>query len=308
MTMAINRLDQAGIERELGTAAADLLLKRIRGGEAGHKGVRFEHFFAAHRVARLAKNYLANGEDATVEWQAHAFVDDVVVRRDARTSFKGYQLKNSANVSWTAGDHPIQDDFILQKRMCDAEGYTDVRLRLVCADQDMAATLKANMPDQLSTFGGAFRFPYAPVVLPVLLGNDWLVEDFGYLSRAGRPTAIEAQQIAALLIGAVAVLGNKAEVSTIIAKVREVSPTLLRALGSDDDARAQLLPEMVTLMDGWSDFTYGIIKGFLTWAAFGGTTSGTLSFDCFDPKFAKWQQTIIATKPQNFEDVEGVFT
>lgn len=170
----ITRLDDAGIKGLLGDAALEHMRRRVRGGEAGHKGVRYEHFFAAHRVARLARKYLEKGEDAIIEWQSPAFVDDVVVRRDGRRSFKGYQLKNAQRVSWTAGDVPMMEDFAAQRAVCHAEGYQDIRLRAVCSNTEVAQSMRDTVPPAIADYSKAFQFPYGPVVLPVLGDHGWL--------------------------------------------------------------------------------------------------------------------------------------
>lgn len=98
-TMPINRLNKAAIAGVVGEEAAKRLTRKITGGQSGQKGIRYESFFGAHRVARLIRKLVEHHQDAAVEWQSDGFIDDFVVRRDYADSFKAYQLKNSPTVT-----------------------------------------------------------------------------------------------------------------------------------------------------------------------------------------------------------------
>src|SRR5207249_3788634 len=137
------------------------------------KGYRYETLFGAHRIARLLRRYIDHGEDAMVEWQSEGFVDDLVVRRDARTSMKAYQLKNAHATTWS---EEIEGDFASQYRLSDAEGYTDIRLRLVCSDAQAVAALNP-VPAAIAEFSHAFYFPWNPAILAVLIGHPWMAQD-----------------------------------------------------------------------------------------------------------------------------------
>ena len=282
--------------------------RRIRGGNAGHKGPRYEHFFAAHRVARLARKLFASGQDATIEWQAEEAVDDIVVRRDELQSFKGYQLKNTEQVSWTAGNPSIADDFILQRTLSEADGYQDIRLRLVCANPDVSRQLQEAVPERIGHFSKAISFPYGAVVMPALKEHPWLAEDFAFLSRKEDADLSETLSVAAVLAGAVWSLGNTMTVSQVLSQARQMSPQMLRVMPAEEaQAEAALRPELAALMNSWPDFSYGIIRGFLRWSAFSSRMEGILSMSCTDPKFAGWQQAVITASPASFEAIEGVF-
>ena len=165
----IVRLDASGVEALVGATAFARLRAKARGGFNNFKGSRFEQFFGAHRVARLGQKFLADGSDSIVEWQSDAFIDDLVVRSDESRSFKGYQLKNAAQVSWTADDGAIAGDFANQHLLCQREGYTDIRLRLVCSHEDLAIELQEAVPEPISPFSRAIFFPYQEPLLPLLV-------------------------------------------------------------------------------------------------------------------------------------------
>jgi hypothetical protein len=306
--MPVTRLDNAGLIALLGEPAIANLHNKHRGGEAGLKGPRYEQLFGAHRIARLLRKLIDQGVDAFVEWQSNAFVDDFVVRRDEACSFKGYQLKNAQQVSWTAGAPSIADDFANQHSICANEGYEDIRMRLVCSSETEVAKLQNNVPGGIAPFTKAFHFPWHPSVLEIIRLNPWMGEDFGYLSKNPQPSQIETEQVAAVLMGAWDVKAPSACVSSVLDKARHMSPTLLRTRQPDHEAEAMLSPEFAQILNGLPDFQYDIRRGFLRWSAFGNTTAGALSFDCFSDQFASLQEHIVNLHPTTFEQIEGVLT
>lgn len=304
MDATISRLDDISLEKLVGVSAFNHLKAKNLGGTNNFKGGRYEEFFGAHRIARLARKLITEQEDSAVEWQGDCFVDDFVVRRDSRASFKGYQLKNAASVSWTSGT--IATDFKLQHNVSIAEGYTDVRLRLVCSDQSVVQALKKSVPSTISGFSKPTYFPYEERVMQLLWTHSWMVDDFGFLSKKEHPTKIDAQEVASVMMGAWSAKAPKANVSEVINQARDMSPTIMRSVKSDEDAKLRLLPEFVSALHSLPDFSYDIMKGFMRWSSMGGSTTGVLSFDCFHEKFVKLQRHIVGLSPKSFQDIEGV--
>ena len=304
MVAAISRLDSKSLGALVGLDAFKHLKAKNLGGTNNYKGGRYEEFFGAHRIARLAKKLITRHEDATVEWQSDCFVDDFVVRRDSEASFTGYQLKNAAAVSWTLGT--IANDFKLQHSVSTAEGYADVRLRLVCSHQSVVSALKTSVPNEIAGFSRPMYFPYDEQLMKVLWAHSWMVDDFGFLSKHEHPTKADAQQVASVMMGAWSASAPKANVSDILNQARDMSPTIMRSVQSDEEARSRLLPEFVSALQAMPDFTYDIMKGFMRWSAMSGSTTGVLSFDCFHEKFVKLQRHIAGLSPKSFQDIEGV--
>jgi len=305
-TMSIKRLDEQQIADLIGGAAFRRLQNRERGGEANFKGNRFELLFGVHRVAELARNWLATGKDHVIEWQAGGVVDDYVVRHDESYSFNAYQLKNTQSVSWTNGNPSISDDFSLQYKLSEAEGYRSIGLQLICSNRDTAEALKSSVPNEISAFSTAAYFPYRDPLFPMLFEHPELWIDFAHLSKNEHPQKIEVQQVVSILIGAWETAGPKATVSEVFQWCRNTSPTIFRSERSDEEAEAQLLPELRATLQGLPDFEYKISRGFMRWVAMNRTTSGVLSFDCFSENFIGWQKHIVALHPRSFEDIEGV--
>lgn len=304
-TSTIARLDATAIGDLLGKDAVANLTAKTRGGQSGFKGFRYEDLFGVHRIARLSKKLIEEGKDAFVEWQSTAFVDDFVVRRDEERSFKGYQLKNSPSVSWTTGAPSIAADFERQYTVCVAEGYTDIRLRLVCSNGETVTALTNSTPEPIAAYSRSFWFPYTEKLLQLLSEHDWMTEDFAYLSRSEAPNRMEVNQVVGILVGAWALKAPRALVSEVIAQARDVSPTLLRSMRPDTEAADALSDEVRTILGNIADFRYAIMRGFLHWSALGDSTKGVLSFDCFTEKFQVWQRHLVQSKPRTFQELEG---
>ncbi len=301
----INRFDDANIESLFGAQALTRLQNQSRGGTNGKDGSKYELFICAHRVARLARKYILTGEDAIIEWQSQGFVDDVVVRCDDKLSIKAYQLKKSKSASWTAESNKIESDFRDQERLSKAEGYTDVRLRLVCSNEKLATKLANKIPSSIAAFSKATFFPYDAHLQLLFKDYRWLNDDFGFLSKHKSPTKIDAEHVAIVLLGALTALPPSAKVSEILELARTTAPTLLRSFESDQDAYGKIWLATKVILDSILDLKYEIVRGFLSWADASGTTTGVLSYDCFDSKFDRFQISIVRIKPRSFSEIEG---
>jgi hypothetical protein len=302
----VSRLTSEQRAELVGKDAETLLANRHMGGGNGTKGSLYEQFFAVHRLTRLSRKWLELQEDALVEWQADGFIDDIVVRRDPRNSFKAFQLKNSPTVSWTAGEHSIQEDFALQHTVSSAEGYEDIRLRLVCSDEGRAGKLAASVPENISAYSSAFFFPFHESPRLTLLECGWVADDFAYLSRHDDPDPIEIANVASVIMGAWALAPSIVKVSDVIDKARSTSPTIIRTLVPERPIEQLLLPETSLILGRIPNFQYAVIRGFLRWSA--GRDTGTLSFDCYSSDFATWQATLAQSNPTTFEQIERMLT
>jgi hypothetical protein len=303
----VKRLDQQQIAAVVGENALERLHRRRRGGNANFKGNRYELLFGAQRIAELVREWLSTDLDHEVEWQAGGFVDDYVVRHEETCVFRGYQLKNAQFVSWTQGDTSIQEDFALQYKLSSEEGYQAIGLQLVCSNKDTAQALKSSVPQAISAYSTASYYPYQEQIFPMVFECPERWADFAYLSKHERPRKIDVEQVVTVLIGAWEITGPRAKVSDVFRRSRDTSPSIFRSERSDEEAAAQLLPELRHTLAELPDFSFSISRGFLSWSAMSQTTSGVLSFDCFSDKFNAWQKHIVSLHPQSFQDIEGVF-
>ncbi len=97
------------------------LSNKHRGGKANAKGNSFENHFAVHQIAKYL-NKEADHNDTTFSTQIEAFVDDFLIRHSTDDYECYHQLKDVERLSWTSGEHPIKDDFLLQYALSQTSG------------------------------------------------------------------------------------------------------------------------------------------------------------------------------------------
>jgi hypothetical protein len=300
----IRRISEEQLEQLVGREAVELRTARHRGGTAAARGYDYEQLFITHRVARLLMKLETTGIDATLEAQANEFVDDVVVRRDSDRCVKAYQLKNTSSVSWSAEDAAISRDFQLQAAVCEHEGYTRTRLRLVCSDKNRVAALVETLPPAISGTSKPIYFPHGEKWQSLIDEHSWMRDDFAFLSRKAEPSHMDCAEVASVITGAWALLKPVASVRGVFEQARKTSPTVLRPLETGEDAASRVRAEVREILDRIPGFNYAIVRGFLTWSLNPGATSGILKFDCFDPEFDRLQDEILQRNPATFEEIE----
>lgn len=141
--------DKATIEAVLGAQAATYAGNKNRGGRNNAKGATYESYFAAARLASLMAKALAagdNGADTWVQEQQLCFVDDLIVDQPGERRFS--QLKSGAATSWTGGDHPIGDDFRMQRSL-DQVLAINGAYELVVPTAEQRVALAADKPDDV---------------------------------------------------------------------------------------------------------------------------------------------------------------
>jgi hypothetical protein len=156
------------IKQICGDNAATYARNKNRGGRNNAQGSTFENYYAAARAAHELASALERDDDGTathLESQQLCFVDDLIIDKPDERRLS--QLKSGAT-SWTAGDHPIADDFRLQKQL-DLALAIAASYELVVADADQRDALAASRPDDIDV--DVVRFAYAPEV------DDFLAEN-----------------------------------------------------------------------------------------------------------------------------------
>jgi hypothetical protein len=126
-------------------------------------------------------------------------------------------------------------------------------------------------------------------------------EDFGYLSCNGVST-MDAEHVANVLLATWMRHNRQGSVTDLINYARGFSPTVIRPLRSDEDAKRQLEEELRQILDAIEGFHYEITRGFLCWTVTG--LQGRLPFDCFDRRFEGLQQRLIEKAPRTLDDIE----
>lgn len=132
---------------KLGWNKLKKLKNQTRGGESNEKGGRHERYFA---VFQLAKHFpVALRADVTINHQAEAYVDDLVVINKSEGTKFSYQLKDSATVSWR-GKRGIVGYFT-QQHILDAEyhGIPAAITVLVLGNKKAFDKLSSNIPKEI---------------------------------------------------------------------------------------------------------------------------------------------------------------
>lgn len=167
------------IQAVCGASAANYAQNKNRGGRNNAQGSTFENFYAATQAARVLADALDQddgGRGIFLQSQQLCFVDDLII--DWPHARRLSQLKSGA-ASWTAGTHPIADDFRMQKALDEQLGM-NARYELVVSDQARRDALDKSRPDDIEV--DVVRFAYADEVDAFLAENPGLVAAIDRLS------------------------------------------------------------------------------------------------------------------------------
>lgn len=290
------------IERHFGAEEVKYVRKKNAGGASNQKGTFYEDFFAAHRVAILARRYLETGEDPFLKGQIVGFVDDLVINLSSQGRHCAYQLKNSENVGWERGPRPIATDFLNHFSLARSLGYNDIKLSLVTSSEDCWRRLR-EPPESIRPYSSCDHFPCDEKIHRLLSWSIDLRNDFGFMSKRENCSVVDSEQVAKALMGAWAFNGRAGYVTGLIEQARAMSPTIVRPLKGDGDAEARLAVDAKRVLDNVEEFRYSIVRGFLSWSAAG--TEGVLGYDCFDGRFLQFQKWLVEKSPKSFDDIEG---
>jgi hypothetical protein len=302
------QVDEQLIRDLLGDDSLSYLRRKHVGGASGAKGVRYEDVFAAVQIAESARLKGANCGEVTLEAQAALhFIDDLVVS-DAGTSRRSYfQLKNTANLSWNAGKHPIAEDCAYQGRLCQAKGEIASECIVVTAEKQVAEQLAELIPAEIRSFTRVQWFPWEES--PTLLCERWLPEfsALAWLSKHETPTFQDVADVLGILLGQWVMLGGPVTALDVINAARHTSPTLIRPLVSNEEAMHILSEDFKMVLAGIENFSYSIVKGFFSWKFMhpnGTVTSGVLSYDCLSDQFRALQSRLLRLAHLTFESME----
>lgn len=124
--------------------------QQYRGGVSGAGGSQYEDVYATWRLLEAMNVYLVTGLEASVQRQALTPVDDVIYFDDDKEEY--CQLKTSPDVTWTAEQGKLEQQFLLQQRLCqNAPEPKPFILRLVTPNEKRKRLLEDSLPDTLAT-------------------------------------------------------------------------------------------------------------------------------------------------------------
>ncbi len=291
------------VTQSLGADWAIYVTNKRQGGDNGQKGVRFEDFFAAYRLAaELVTDLLSPGIALPFfQLQAEAVVDDLVVTW-GNSQANYYQCKNVAAVSWTSGAHPLQEDFGAQAVLSAHQNQGGAKTTLVVPNEPLFASLNASIPASIVAHTDVVWFPYCEGKLNrIVLESSDLRHSLTQLARVDNPSDDELVNVYGALMYGLMANNFQGDCHALLAGAQSLSPHLIR-----------LMPHQVAnfaLLDGFEEalasvdgLVYRLSKGFFHWEAYG--TSGVFSQNCLSIEFERFQRRVVERKPTTFDDFE----
>lgn len=279
-----------------------------RGGVSGAKGTRYEDIFAVVQVAEYARQLSSDCDVVSLEAQAPMyFIDDLVVRERGNPVERCFQLKNSPHVTWGTGEKCIADDCQKQLTLSRAVGEAAPSIVLVTSDAECAALLRATVPADLSGAVEVRWFPWEESTN--VLCNLWLkeMEAVAWLSKHENPNFQEVSEVLKVLLGVWVSHNGSVVVAELIEEARNLSPTLIRPLVSDEVVLEVLAEDFKNALARIDNFSYSIVKGFFCWEfsfANGSAERGVFAQDCLSESFRKFIDRIVRRQPVTFEEIE----
>ena len=285
-------------EEACGTEASEYLSNKHRGGNSGGKGVFYETLFAVFNAALLVSK--SDGDDAlktNLSTQTLDFVDDFVISRCEDSSRKHFQLKNTDNVSWGTGNHPIAGDFRLQKRLNDALGVEKTSATLVLPFVRKARKLQESIPDDISDFSAVDQFSFGETLNHALQAEPKLRDALSELCVNADYDKIE--KLGALFIGEWASRsGEPCSLNDLWEGVLRHQPNYVKS-----GKKVDIIEKFTSVLMQISGFHYTIDQGFFEWS-YMESDSGIFEHPVDSEEFYKFQKVIASKEPSTFEELE----
>lgn len=232
--------------------------------------------------------------------QILGFVDDAVVHSEAGIEYS--QLKNVEALTWTGGDHPLEDDFAFQYQLALELGDENPKTHLIVSKPDLCRTLEAKIPPSIASHTEVRHFPYGSGSKNrLLLECPALQSVLTPLSKKPNPSLADLESVFGVLIIATMSEPEGGTVDALLRVANREQPYQLRMLDVVD-LKQYVTSEFEAALAAVPGLTYSLDKGFFSWAAFGMTQ--TLHTDCTSAEFARFQKRIVQAQPVTFDDFE----
>lgn len=269
-----------------------------KGGINNAKGASFENFFAVFKIAQLADK---NVHDSTTHLSAQTpeFVDDLIIESANPPTAHHFQIKDVTALAWDAGNHTIENDFVIQIALCQARGVA-VRCTLVVSRKDVHDGLDANMPANISASSGVLHFQGAKTINSLLQVNQDFKDAITSICALSQPSSDALVSVASIILGAWdASAKNKETIADLMGRCRDMNAAFIKGLAG------QLLPAVEQLLNAIPGFSFRVENAFLVWE-YGNTDSGKFLHPIGVPQFAEWERTLsnAAAGIASFEDLE----
>ena len=188
---------------ELTPLQKSYLKNKHRGGESSSRGNRYEDFFATYKIACLLNEYLSQNKDlesVDLSSQVIQFVDDLFINYSYIKKHEFFQIKDVKSLFWNSGDHPLEEDFFLQKRLEIKNGIA-FDLYLVVSRKDVYESMKANIPQKIMDKIDVLYFPNEKSLSKQIYNNNELYQQYSSLSGFSSPHMDEVVSIATTILG-----------------------------------------------------------------------------------------------------------
>ncbi|MCK0162665.1 hypothetical protein [Marinobacter sp. S6332] len=281
-----------------GLAASTYLANKHRGGKAGGEGVQYENWFAVYNAAKLVRDTIQNGLPAPyLSTQTMDFVDDFVILWNEDSCHQHFQLKNTENVSWSSGDHPIADDFRYQKLLNEGAGVGKTSSTLVLPCAEKAARLQRSIPEDISNYSAVEQFAFGETLNHLLQIEPKLRDALASLCVNADLDKIE--RLGSLFVGEwVSNCGTPCNLKDLWERVLRHEPNYVRSL-----SRVDILEKFEAILMQIEGFHYTMGQGFFEWSYLE-SDSGVLEYSVGSEKFSEFQRIIVMEEPSTFEELE----
>lgn len=285
--------DSATIESTLGSDAANYAQNKNRGGRSSAKGRDFETSYGAYRIALAAAEAHAKGDDGTkvtFHDQVLCFVDDFITGRVTGRTLE--QLK-SGGASWNTGDHPLSDDFRMQRLLDAASGIT-AAYRLVVSNEAQRAALTASRPGDISEVD-VLAFPEGLSDVDLIAKLTDLSDALAALSPRP-PERVAREQVWRMLLGTW--IGSTGD-QTLEALVNQ-------AAHGPGGVVAPLKPpyamptDAKKVLDNVPGLRFYIHKNFFGYEWRDGMQRGVAEYHCHTVQFDSFVQALVRAAPTDF--------
>lgn len=288
-------------EAILGNEHAQYLKNKLRGGKSNEDGSRYEDNFAVFKLAECIHQVISGeaSPDLQVSCQVPCFVDDYMIYNPTKNSRESFQLKNSANVSWSTNKHPIEKDFMFHYQLDKAAGITDSKTILAVSSERTYRKLDESIPEHISEHTQCVYFKDYPSVNQALLDGDELREALSKISSVDETDKLS--HLHTVMKGVWSdYKGYFSDVGSLIEKIEAIKPKYLRS-GEEPLVLNSEVEKILNEIDG---FSYKILDNNLSfeYSCDKGNFEGFVDISS-DEALTEFTNKVLENKPNTFKDL-----
>jgi hypothetical protein len=231
-------------------------------------------------------------EDVWFQGQTGGFVDDLATVTVQETAFA--QAKSGV-ATWTGGDHPLADDFRMQRQL-DAAAGRRANYELVVSSDDHADAMLKSRPDDLDGVAvTAFRCT-ADNWLNLFADHPELEEALDAIS-VRRPQRIVREQTFQAILGWWLHHGCRGSLRDMMLELAQRPDALVRVPGPN----YELPTDVVVALQGVAGLSWSISGRHFAYAV--GSLKGWAAFLCGSKPFRRFEQLMVEQRPVEWKRV-----